>query len=298
MIHTDPLAQVRRDVARTALATERPTELQAGQRVDAALPRRGGRRVDAPALLPYPHAGNPPAPTRAGHRLMTDVLERIRVLGEPFKRSLIDRVLPTRSLLDAGGMWGVHGAYALHAATHGAERVVLLDTLRTAEFDAWRVELPGKVDFVEGDLNDPGTWLLVPEVETALCFEVLMHQPVPLLTLHGLTCVTTRRIVLSVSVIPEARFATPNCAVFLPGMPREHQDTFHPEPGNPVFKVYSTDPAAARSHSEWHWGLTATLITSWMKYLGWSVTEEWRRPVLGNWEWWQAIFQPDAGVRL
>ena len=228
---------------------------------------------------------------------MSALLERIRVLGDPFKRELIDRVLPTESLLDAGGMWGVHGSYALHAATHGARRVVLLDTLRTAEFADWAPEVPS-IEFVQGDMNDAGVFTSFPRVETAICFEVLMHQAVPLLTLHGLTSAASRTIVLSVSVLPESRFPLPNCGVFLPGTPAAHQEELHPEPGNAVFKIFSSDPALARSHSEWHWGLTSSLITSWMKYLGWSAEQEWRRPFRGNWEWWQAIFHPDPRARL
>jgi hypothetical protein len=228
---------------------------------------------------------------------MSELLERIRVLGDPFKRDLIDRVLPTKSLLDAGGMWGVHGSYALHAASHGAECVVLVDTLRTPEFDAWSAEVPN-IRFIQGDLNDPGVFTSFPRVETAICFEVMMHQAVPLLTLHALTSAASRTVVLSVSVLPEARFPFPNCGVFLPGMPAAHQAALHPEPGNPVFNVFSKDPAAARSQCEWQWGLTGSLITSWMKYLGWSPNAEWRRPFRGPWEWWHAIFHPDPGVRL
>lgn len=218
-------------------------------------------------------------------------------LGEPFKHALVDRVLPTASLLDAGGMWGVHGAYAVHAATGGAERVVLLDSLRTPEFDAIAPEVPN-LRFVQGDMNDPRVFTSFPRVETALCFEVLMHQPVPLFTLYGLTSAAARTIVLSVSVLPDARFPNPNCAVFLPGTPAEFQAELHPRPGDPVFKVFSSDPASARSHSEWTWGLTPSLVRSWMKYLGWSAAEEWTRPFSAGWEWWQAIFHPDPEARL
>lgn len=225
------------------------------------------------------------------------MLERVRRLGDDFKRRLIDEVLPMESLLDAGGMWGVHGSYALHAATHGARRVVLLDTLRTPEFEAWSPEVPN-LQFVQGDMNDAGVFTSFPRVETAICFEVLMHQAVPLLTLHGLTSAASRTIVLSVSVLPESAFPHPNGAFFLPGMPAAHHDALHPAPGNPVFKVFSSDPASARSHSEWHWALSASLITSWMKYLGWSPAREWRRPFLREWEWWQAVFHPDPAVRL
>jgi len=34
------------------------------------------------------------------------------------------------------------------------------------------------------------------------------------------------------------------------------------------------------------------------KTLGWAPRKEWRRPFRANWEWWQAVFEPDAGVRL
>ena len=228
---------------------------------------------------------------------MSELLERVRTLGDSFKKDLVDKVLPTESLLDAGGMWGVHGSYALHAATRGAKRVVILDTLRTPEFDLWNPEVPS-VQFVQGDMNDPGVFTSFPRVETAICFEVLMHQAVPLWTLYGLTSAASKTIVLSASVLPESRFPYPNCGVFLPGMPPTHQHELHPEPGNPVFKVFSSKPELARSHSEWHWGLTGSLITSWMKYLGWSPAEEWRRPFRGNWEWWQGIFHPDANIRF
>ncbi len=198
---------------------------------------------------------------------MSPLLDRVRTLGDAFKRDLVDRLLPTKSLLDAGGMWGVHGAYSLHAASRRAERVFLLDTLKTPEFEQWSAEVPN-VEFVQGDMNDPGLLLALPRVETTICLEVLMHQAVPLWTLHGLTSATTRRILLSVSVLPESRFPSPNGAIFLPGMPKEHQDWLHPDPGNALFKIFSQDPASARSHSEWHWGLSSSLITSWMKYLG------------------------------
>lgn len=228
---------------------------------------------------------------------MSQQLDLVRTFGEPFKKALIDRVLPTASLLDAGGMWGVHGAYALHAATHGAERVVLMDSLRTPEFEEWSKEVP-QLEFVQGDMNDPAVFTSFPKVDTTICFEVLMHQAVPLWTLHGLTAATRKQIVLSVSVLQEGRFPYPNCAVFLPGIPPIHQAALHPAAGNPVFKVFSTEPEVARSHSEWHWGLTGSLLTSWMKYLGWAPTYESRRPFLDNWEWWQAIFRPDPAVRL
>jgi hypothetical protein len=121
---------------------------------------------------------------------------------------------------------------------------------------------------------------------------------VPLWTLYGLTQATRRTILLSVSVLPESFFPAPNGCLFLPGMPAEHRARLHPEPGNAVFKICSSDPASARSHSEWHWGLSASVLVSWMKYLGWAPEQEWRRPFRGNWEWWQGVFHPDPAARL
>lgn len=64
----------------------------------------------------------------------------------------------------------MHGSCALHAATHGAERLVLLDTQKTPEFEEWNQEV-SNVHFVQEDMNDPGVFRTCPRVETAICFE-------------------------------------------------------------------------------------------------------------------------------
>src|SRR5262249_20900554 len=94
---------------------------------------------------------------------MGDTLPAVRGLGDSLKHELVARVLPTESVLDAGGMWGVHGAYALRAATGGAKRVVIMDSLRTPEFEDWSREV-ANVSFVQGDLNDPGVFTSFPNV--------------------------------------------------------------------------------------------------------------------------------------
>lgn len=58
-----------------------------------------------------------------------------RVDGDAWRRSTIERLVPGKSFLDMGGMWGINGGMAFHAEQAGANRVVLCDGMDpTPEF--------------------------------------------------------------------------------------------------------------------------------------------------------------------
>src|SRR5881409_4461971 len=69
---------------------------------------------------------------------------------------LIDRHARGASFADVGCMWNVDGAWAFGALKAGATRVVGIDLMPpTAEFLAQNEVRGRRVEFLQGDINDP-----------------------------------------------------------------------------------------------------------------------------------------------
>jgi SAM-dependent methyltransferase len=191
-------------------------------------------------------------------------------------RQLIARHAPGRSIIDVGCMWRVNGAYAFHAARHGAARVVGLDSAEpTTEFCARNRELSDVVEFVRGDINDPGSVDLVGSFDVVFCAGVLYHMPNPLFTLAHLRRICDDTLILASPTIAEGR--APQAAVFLPYLDSsERQRVTFPSPLPKLGLDVAFEPD--RGYANWFWLFTPSCLAGMLKTAGFDVQEVYAYP--------------------
>ena len=117
-----------------------------------------------------------PSPVRRLYR-------RLRPIShppKPEKLRLIDLALSRGAtrFADLGGMWGVDGAYAIHAADHGAASVVLVDGYQTPAFISARARRPN-LAFLNANFALPSTAVSLAPLDTVMLYDVLLHQVAP-----------------------------------------------------------------------------------------------------------------------
>src|SRR4051794_35704201 len=106
----------------------------------------------------------------------------------PPREELIARFVGGKSFLDVGCMWSVDGALCFAAEDAGASRVTGLDVMAaTPAFESERARRESRVQFVCGDLHDPG---VVEPHDVVWCSGVLYHVPDPVLALRRLRSLT------------------------------------------------------------------------------------------------------------
>lgn len=186
-------------------------------------------------------------------------------------RELIALHAPGRSFVDVGCLWNVHGAYAFHAAEHGATSVIGIDVNpATPEFLAENARRGEPVTFRQGDVNDPALIDSVAPIDVVFCSGVLYHVPDPVWTLKQLRRLTGDTLILTTAIIEE--LAEPNGAVLFPYLDghtrrRLAARTEHRQTG------VDDDFQPEKGYGNWYWGMTPSSVVTMARLAGLSVRE-------------------------
>lgn len=190
------------------------------------------------------------------------------------QRRLIGAHAPGRRFADVGCMWHVHGAYAFHAAAHGAAEVIGVDVEpATPEFTAENAARGNPIRFVQADVNDPGLLDRVGPCEVVFCSGVLYHVPNPVLTLERLRSLCRGTLILSSATIAEQ--VAPQSAVFLPYLDeRARRALQYATHGVKIGMDTPFDPQA--SYANWFWGFAPSCVEAMARTAGFEVLERYR----------------------
>ncbi len=201
-----------------------------------------------------------------------------------FKLELLDTVLPTESVGVFGDIYIIDGGYSEYAANNGADRVVLVDSLETTDWQRSRLANP-RLDYYKGDFSDPFFMASIRETfNVSVAFEVMLHQAPLLQALHDMLARTTEYFVFAQPTLTERREA--NSLVYLPGYPGSNM-----HPLNIDDAEYRMFDAEAVNQSNWIWGLTPSFVTSALKGEGFEITEARTLASMPNpeWMWWGCV---------
>jgi hypothetical protein len=202
-----------------------------------------------------------------------------------FKLSTLRAAMPAKSAIVFGDMYIVEGSYTAKCLEYGCERVVLVDSLETPGWLQTRLA-DGRIDFFKGDFSNAFFMQSIRErYSVSVVFDILLHQPPLLSTLHMMLEKTEDAIAIVQPVLKERD--TQNTLVYLPGQPRDSG-------------LY---PLAERSHeylafdveevnqSHWIWGMTPSFIRSALAGEGFEIVHEDSAGELENpqWMWWGCV---------
>ncbi len=207
--------------------------------------------------------------------------------GDPlvrFKLDILRRAMPARDAVVFGDMYMVEGGFTKKCLDYGCERALLIDTLETPNWLDQRRAHP-TLDFYKGDFSDALFMNSISETyEIGVAFEVLLHQPPLLHTLHlMLRCVETTFLVVQ-PILKEAE--VPNTLVYLPGNP----DTgLHPL--GEETREYQLFDVAQVNHSHWIWAMTASFTRAALAGEGFEITyeEAFREMPNSRWLVWGCV---------
>lgn len=107
-----------------------------------------------------------------------DYIHRVRAR----KLKLIDQAFQKyqiKTLLDAGGCWGVHGGYTLYALSkYKLDKAIIIDDNPTKTSKIRGAKYP-QLDFIQGDFGSAEIIGSVGKVDAVILFDVLVHQANP-----------------------------------------------------------------------------------------------------------------------
>lgn len=204
-----------------------------------------------------------------------------------FKLRILARAMPATSAIVFGDMYMVEGGYVAECRELGCERVVLVDTLETRNWVQARLSDPS-LDFYKGDFADHQFMTSIRERFTiSVAFDVLLHQPPLLHTLHDMLEKTEERIAIVQPMLKEHDLA--NALVYLPGSPPE--DGLYPLPERE--REYRLFDVRQVNHTHWIWGMTASFLRSVLAGEGFELIHEEEGEDLPNprWRWWGGVAQ-------
>jgi hypothetical protein len=208
--------------------------------------------------------------------------------SEPLVRLKLDilkAAMPARSAIVFGDMYIVEGGYTLKCLEYGCERAVLVDTLETEGWLESRIRDP-RIDFYKSDFSDPFFMASLHErFSISVAFDILLHQPPLLATLHLILEKTENAIAIVQPVLKEQELA--NSLVYLPGQPPD-SGLYPVATQSDSFRVFDRNQV---NQSHWIWGMTPSLIRSVLAGEGFDIAHEVTGPDLENprWNWWGAV---------
>ena len=201
------------------------------------------------------------------------------------KLEMLRAALPAKSAVVFGDMYIVEGFYTRKCIDYGCERAVLIDSLETARWQQTRIEEP-RIDFFKGDFSDPFFMRGVRgRFDVSVVFDILLHQPPLLSTLHLMLEKTRDAIAIVQPVLREREL--PNTLVYLPGQSAdanlyplaERSDEYR------AFDVHTVN------QTHWIWGMTPSFIRSVLAGEGFEIVHEQDGHELQNpqWMWWGCV---------
>lgn len=192
---------------------------------------------------------------------------------EDLWRDLIAKYATGRSFADVGCMWRVHGAYAFHAAAHGATAVTGIDVqAATPEFAARNATAGGRVRFVQGDLNDTDLGRWAGRHDVVFCSGVLYHVPNPIYSIFQLRRLCAERLILTSATIMDD--GVPNAAVFLPTLDDATRARLNYQVRPDAGKIGLDRPIDRnRGYAPWFWLPTPSCLRAMVVAAGFEVVE-------------------------
>ncbi len=201
------------------------------------------------------------------------------------KLDILRAAMPAESAIVFGDMYIVDGFYTAKCLEYGCDQVVLVDSLETPVWQKRRLD-DTRIDFLKGDFSDPFFMQSIRrKCSLSVVFDILLHQPPLLSTLHLMLEKTENLIAIVQPVLKERE--TSNTLVYLPGQPvgsglyplAERSDEYR------AFDVQEVN------QSHWIWGMTPSLIRSILKGEGFEVVLEQDAGELENpqWMWWGCL---------
>lgn len=201
------------------------------------------------------------------------------------KLDVLRAAMPAESAIVFGDMFVVEGAYTRKCLEYGCSRAVLVDTFETAGWLEARAADP-RLDFFKANFADPMFMASLRErFSLSVAFDILLHQPPLLATLHMILEKTADAIAIVQPVLKEQEVA--NSLVYLPGQP-EDCGLYPVADGVDYIRTFDVEQV---NQSYWIWGMTPSFIRSVLRGEGFELRHEMTGPDLENprWHWWGAV---------
>jgi hypothetical protein len=201
-----------------------------------------------------------------------------------FKLDMLKAATPAETAVVFGDMYIVEGGYTKKCLEYGCERALLVDSLETPGWLQSRIAEP-RLDFYKGDFSDPLFMKSIRETfAISVAFDILLHQPPLLATIHLILEKTRDAIVIVQPVLKEQQIA--NTLVYLPGQP--DADLYPLAQRSDEFRAFDVGQV---NQSHWIWGMTPSLIASVLAGEGFEIVHSADGQDLENprWMWWGCV---------
>ncbi len=202
-----------------------------------------------------------------------------------FKVELLRAAMPASSAAVFGDIFKVDGGYTEKCYELGCERVLLVDSVETP---AWleRRLADHRLDFYKGDFSDPLFMASIREsFAVSVSFDILLHQPPLLSTLHLILSKTTEAAIIAQPVLKEREL--PNSLIYLPGLPAD-SGLYPLAERSDLFRVFDVTEV---NQSHWIWAMTPSFVRSVLAGEGFEITQVAEAGELENseWMWWGCV---------
>ncbi|HEY2590815.1 MAG TPA: hypothetical protein VGI35_04420, partial [Steroidobacteraceae bacterium] len=164
-----------------------------------------------------------------------------------FKVDMLRAAMPAVSAVVFGDMFTVEGGFTEKCLELGCSRALLVDSLETPGWQRSRIADP-RLDFYKGDFSDPLFMQSIREsFSIGVVFDILLHQPPVISTLHLMLEKTLDAIVIVQPMLKERAIA--NSLIYLPGLPPE-SGLYPLAQESQIFRVFDI---AQVNQSHWIW---------------------------------------------
>jgi hypothetical protein len=202
-----------------------------------------------------------------------------------FKVTILRKTMPAVSAVIFGDMWKVDGFYTRKTLELGCQRAVLIDSLETETWLKTRLRYP-QADFLKGDFSNPLFMGSIQEnFEIGVAFDILLHQPPLLSTLHLMLEKVQKRFCIVQPMLQEQKH--PNSLVYLPGNTEELYPLAEKHGEYKMFEISQVN------QSHWIWGMTSTFLHAVFSGEGFDLIHQDELSPLpnGNWFWGGYIYE-------
>jgi hypothetical protein len=200
------------------------------------------------------------------------------------KLRMLEKAMPASTALVVGDMYVVEGGYARQLAEMGCERVALVDTLETPNWQQARLD-DHRIDFFKGDF---GSWPFMTSIQerfdVTVAFDVMLHQAPVVHTFNLILAKTAQHFCFVQPVLKEQ--AAPNSLVFLPG---NTDAALHPvATESREYNIFNVEEV---NQSRWMWGMTPSFVRSVLAGEGFRIVHEEESLDMPNdrWFWYGCV---------
>jgi hypothetical protein len=202
-----------------------------------------------------------------------------------FKVGILEKAMPAESSVVFGDMWKVDGFYTKKTLELGCKRAVLFDSQETEKWLHTRLQNQS-IEFFKGDFTNTLFMKSIQEkCDIGVVFDILLHQPPLLNTLHLMLEKIEKRICIVQPMLREQKY--PNSLVYLPG----NTDELYPLAAkHGDFKLFDVSQV---NQSHWIWGITSTFLHAVLSGEGFELIHQEEMSSLPNenWFWGGYIYE-------